>query len=90
MAAVMPVGKAQQVILDILGQRAGSFGHAERIFADHGIVVSSKRVGRGSVPVVRVVRAGGYGQSEDGDYGDPTTRAILTTEQRAALAPFMA
>lgn len=89
MAAVMPVGKAQQVILDALGLRAGSFGHAARLFAAHGIVVASKRVGRASVPVVTVARGGSLRQAEDGEYGD-TSAAPLTAAQRAALAAYLA
>lgn len=83
------VGKAQRQVLDILGIPAHSFQQAEARFAEIGIVVTSKRVGRGSVPVVKVARGGGFAQSEDGDYGVATAPA-LTADQRAALAAYMA
>lgn len=89
MASDYPVGKAQRQILDALGVKAYNFQQAEARFAELGIVVASKRVGRASVPVVTLTRAGGTMQSEDGDYGD-TSAPTLTAAQRAALAPFFA
>jgi hypothetical protein len=49
-----PVGKAQEKILERLGKTATGYADAERIFDSLGITVSSKRVGRESVPVVTV------------------------------------
>lgn len=84
-----PVGKAQRTVLNALGIPAYSFQQAEARFAELGIVVTSKRVGRGSVPVVKLARGGSFAQSEDGDYGAATT-ATLTAEQRTALAAYLA
>jgi hypothetical protein len=84
-----PVGKAQQVVLNILGIKVYSFQQADEAFRELGIVVASKRVGRSSVPVVKFLRSGSLMQSEDGDYGTPSV-AQLTAEQRAALAQFTA
>lgn len=62
-----PVGKAQQVILDALNIRnCNGHSHAQQIFDELGIVVSSKRVGRKSVPVVSKTGAG----SQRTAYGD--------------------
>ena len=61
-----PVGKAQQTILDALGLTAGGFSSADIIFSNLNIVVSSKRVGRKSVPVVTVVKA----TAQQNIYGD--------------------
>ena len=49
-----PVGKAQQMVLDALNLTARDFSEANRIFENLGIVVSSKRQGRRSVPVITV------------------------------------
>ena len=84
-----PVGKAQQKVLDALGVRRSTFASAEAYFAEIGIVVSSKRVGRSSEPVVRINprHSGGWNIGGDGDswreYAD------LTPNQLAALAPWI-
>lgn len=66
-----PVGKAQSIVLDKLGIKADNASHASDIFDELGIAVSSKRVGRSSVPVVIKKSSGGsYGMSVTGDYGD--------------------
>ena len=50
--ASYPVGKAQQMVLDALGLKAGDFSEANQVFESLGITVTSKREGRSSVPVV--------------------------------------
>lgn len=64
-----PVGKAQQEVLNALGLTANNHGHANNIFAEIGIVVSSRRDGRKSVPVVTKSYTGGgfnaYGEGEE-------------------------
>lgn len=67
-----PVGKAQQQVLDALNLSARSFQDAERIFAAHGLTVSTKRAGRISVPVIRQLDSeiggwelGGYSGSSE-------------------------
>mgnify|MGYP001046615292 CR=1 FL=1 len=65
-----PVGKAQQTILDALNiTNCNGHSHAQQIFDELGIVVSSKRVGRKSVPVVEKATIGGgfnaYGEGEE-------------------------
>jgi hypothetical protein len=63
-----PVGKAQQMVLDALGKRASTFQEAEAIFESLGIVVSSRREGRSSVPVITEVGfGGGWNPGGDGD-----------------------
>lgn len=86
----LPVGVAQQRVLDILGKQAASWQHAERIFEEHGIVVRGKRQGRTSAPQVweRERDRGGWNPGgEDGYSGGPSSLK-LTPEQRAALAPY--
>lgn len=64
-----PTGKAQQDVLNALGLTANNSGHANAIFAELGIVVSSKREGRKSVPVITKSFSGGgfnaYGEGEE-------------------------
>lgn len=62
-----PVGKAQQMVLDALGLAADGFSEADQLFAEHGLVVSSKREGRASVPVVRLMETAGGGWNVGGD-----------------------
>ena len=50
-----PVGKAQETVLNALGLSAADFGEAEQIFESLGLVVTSRREGRKSVPVVTVL-----------------------------------
>ena len=47
-----PVGKAQQMILDALELTAAGATDAEKIFERLGLVVTSKRQGRKSVPSI--------------------------------------
>jgi hypothetical protein len=56
MAHEYPVGKAQQQVLAILvpERKVMWASTAEAIFADFGISVRAKRVGRGSQPVVTI------------------------------------
>lgn len=88
--AEYPIGKAQQTVLDALGVTKHTFAGAEAYFEEIGIVVSSKRVGRSSIPVVRIKgrHTGGFTTEGDGD----SWRAYedLTTEQITALAPWIA
>lgn len=69
MAQGYPVGAAQRMVLNALRLTAADFEEANRIFAQHGLEVTSKRVGRSSVPVIRrLAQAGGafnaYGEGE--------------------------
>lgn len=63
------VGKAQQEVLNALGLSANNHGHANSIFAEIGITVSSRREGRKSVPVITKYFSGGgfnaYGEGEE-------------------------
>lgn len=64
-----PVGKAQQMVLDALGITATDFSDAEAKFAELGIVVSSKREGRTSIPQITILprEAGGFDAEHNGD-----------------------
>ena len=64
-----PVGKAQKMVLDALGITATGHSDASRKFAELGLAVSSKRVGRSSVPVVKVLDryAGALNQYGEGE-----------------------
>lgn len=70
-----PVGKAQETVLKALGISANNNGHAEAIFTALGISVSSKRVGRSSVPVVAQLETVGGGWNPGGD-GDSWTISL--------------
>ena len=63
-----PVGKAQQAVLDALNLTASNFAEANQVFESIGIVVSSRREGRKSVPVVRVLSRtdGGFNAAGEG------------------------
>jgi hypothetical protein len=65
--AAYPVGKAQQMVLDALGLHASDFSEAEQVFESIGISVSSKRVGRSSIPVVSMKETTGGGWNAGGD-----------------------
>lgn len=62
-----PISKTQKMVLDALNLTANDFSDADRIFADHGIVVSSKRVGRATEPVVSRLASHGGGWNVGGD-----------------------
>ena len=62
-----PISKTQKMVLDALNLTANDFSDADRIFADHGIVVSSKRVGRATEPVVSRLASHGGGWNPGGD-----------------------
>lgn len=47
-----PVGKHQQIILNLLGRKAATHPHAREIFDSLGIVVHPRRVGRTTEPEV--------------------------------------
>jgi len=90
MGKELSVGVAQKVVLDLLGVTAHSWGHAERIFAQHGIVVASSRQGRASVPKVREasVDQGGWTPGLEDGYSAGPSALRLTPAQREALAPY--
>lgn len=67
MSKDFPVGKAQQVVLNALGLTADGFIEANKIFADHGLIVGSRREGRASVPVVNLKETSGGGFNDDGE-----------------------
>jgi L-asparaginase/Glu-tRNA(Gln) amidotransferase subunit D len=70
MNKALPVGKAQGIILQALGRTdIQSWQEAEAFFARIGIVVNAKRVGRTSVPVVRLkeTMAGGFNEYGEGE-----------------------
>ncbi len=62
-----PTSVAQDKVLEALGLTATDFTDAERIFAEIGIQVTSKRVGRSSEPVVTELPVEGGGWSAGGD-----------------------
>lgn len=64
-----PASKAQVTILDALGLDADdyNFAQAEIIFDELGIIVTSKRQGRKSIPAV-AVKADSAGMTAGGDY----------------------
>jgi len=67
MASVFPVGVAQKKVLDALNLTAADFTAAKQVFESIGIDVTSKRVGRSSEPVVRMMATQYGGWSPDGD-----------------------
>ena len=83
MAAGFPVGKTQKIVLDALGITGVAwFGQAEQKFEDLGIIVTSKRVGRGVEPRITVKSrmVGGFTEDGDGDswreYADVDLSAV--------------
>lgn len=86
----LPVGVAQQIVLDILDKTAHTWSQAERIFEAHGIVVRGVRQGRTSVPRVweRPGDQGGWNPGHEDGYSTDLRPSQLTPEQRAALAPY--
>jgi hypothetical protein len=73
-----PVGKAQQEVLNALGiSKCNGHSHAQQIFDELGITVSSKREGRKSVPVVSKIGAGGgWNIGGDGEGWDAPSTGI--------------
>ena len=77
-----PVSKAQQMVLDALGMTASGYSDAQDKFEELGLVVSSKRQGRSSVPAITVKsrETGGWNPGGDGwsgrQYDDIDTSAI--------------
>jgi len=67
MASNYPTSVAQNKVLAALGLSASDYAEADRIFADHGLVVSSRRVGRSSEPVISRLATIGGGWSVGGD-----------------------
>lgn len=85
-----PVGKVQSIVLEALGLKANSFQHADRLFNQRSISVSSKRVGRSYVPVIKKFVGVVTGSSMDDTYSGETYQTIaLTDEQRTAIAQWM-
>jgi hypothetical protein len=78
MAKHYPVGKAQQIVLDALDLSADSFGEADKIFAEYGLMVIAKRQGRKSVPEVYLLDAtiGGWTPGGDGTAQDVKYKEI--------------
>jgi hypothetical protein len=64
-----PVGKAQQQVLTALGitQKINGSSHAEQIFEALGLVVTARREGRASVPVVQLRSSNASGWNTGGD-----------------------
>lgn len=55
-----PTSKTQDIVLKALGLTAADFGEAEQIFKRVGLVVTSRRQGRSTMPVIQVLdRKGG-------------------------------
>lgn len=63
-----PVGKAQKMVLDALNLTASGFGDAQKKFSELGLIVTSKRQGRKSVPVIEILdrEDGGFNASGEG------------------------
>ena len=62
-----PVGKAQRMVLEALGLSAYSFNEAKKILRNRGLIVTSKRQGRQSVPSIKLMDTEGGAMSSDGD-----------------------
>ncbi|MFH1186085.1 MAG: hypothetical protein V1755_13765 [Chloroflexota bacterium] len=62
-----PVGVAQRKVLDALNLTAEDFFAANQVFENVGIVVTSKRVGRSSEPVVRLLETHFAVFNQDGE-----------------------
>jgi len=62
-----PTSKTQDTVLKALGLSAADFGEAEQIFERLGLVVTSKRQGRQTVPVVQVLDRQGGGFNAHGE-----------------------
>lgn len=89
MARDLPVGKAQQIVLNALGITGiQTWSGAEATFEDLGIIVRAQRVGRSSEPRVRRRNTAGAAANLGGDYDTWDAWDNLTDEQRAALQPF--
>lgn len=67
MAKAYPTSATQDKVLAALGMTATDFTDAERIFSEIGIVVTSKRVGRSTEPVISRKDAFGGGWNVGGD-----------------------
>lgn len=81
MASNYPTSVAQNKVLAALGLEASDYAEADRIFADHGLVVSSRRVGRSSEPVITRLdtTAGGWNAGGDGESYSISYRGIDLT-----------
>lgn len=64
-----PLSKTQATVLAALNITADNFKQAEQIFAELGLVVSSKRHGRKTIPVVTVLdrQGGAFNASGEGE-----------------------
>jgi hypothetical protein len=76
-----PVGAAQAKVLAALGLTANGFNEAKAVFEKIGLSVSSKRVGRASVPEIYLVDVvgGGFNAAGDGETWTVTFQAIDLT-----------
>jgi hypothetical protein len=64
------VGKAQQMVLDVLGWTATGSSDADQQFEKIGIVVTAKREGRSVVPQIVVKARTGGGMDYSAGYGE--------------------
>lgn len=74
-----PVGAAQKMVLDALNMTATGFSDANRKFDEIGIVVTSKRQGHTSIPVVEVRDQFGGGWEEGSGVEYKKYQALDTT-----------
>ena len=58
---MIETSKTQDMVLKALGLSASSYGQAEKMFEEHGIIVASKRVGRSVQPEIRMRETSGGG-----------------------------
>lgn len=84
-----PVGVAQAKVLSAIGITVNSWQEAEQKFSELDIVVTSKRVGCSSEPVVsfQPTRRGGFNRDGEGEVYDAPSP--LTVEQRQRLQQFV-
>jgi hypothetical protein len=61
-----PITKTQQQVLQALGLTARDYAEAERLFQERGLLVTSRRAGRNTVPVVDRAESGGWNPGGDG------------------------
>lgn len=79
--AAYPIGSAQRQVLNALNLTAADFTAAEQVFDSIGIVVTSKRVGRSSEPVITMKQTefGGFNSGGDGESWSKTFKQIDLT-----------
>jgi hypothetical protein len=82
------VGVAQKKVLDALGiEGIDTWEGAKRCFAELGIIVASRRVGRSSEPLVWEVEhtRGGWNPGHEDGWSESAPASRLTPAQREAL-----